>query len=650
MRALLARFVAAFKRGIEGELAAMREGGDAFELALARGEELGGSRYRFEAGARTSIDLAPGTQCALRSPRGEQRVVVERCAESHVVIAATQPIDIAASPIALIVAPWFLYERLILALGELDVDRHAVEPALRLFGKAPATRAPAELRCDHAGLDASQRAAVRLCLESDAAFVWGPPGTGKTVTLAHVVEELRAHDQRILLASTTNAAIDQLLAKLSARPWFAAAVEAGALVRLGRSTADTFGAELGDLVERRHGAQRAALERLRARVGEVVQQVRFGQALIAELEPAVTAQQSLFAAPPPTLRAPALARVFSPGLSETIASTPAAAQLRALELRVARLARVRALAKARIAELTAAERDLEARLVAEARIVMCTLTTAHLAPVMAAQRFDALIAEEAGMATLPPLFYAACLSRRRTIVVGDPRQLPPIVQSNDELVRRAIGRNIFEVAIPDPVRSEVVAMLDVQYRMHPAIGALVGGLFYGDQLVHAPDRAAVESIAARAPFAGAPIAVVDTRGRTTCERSAKGASRINRGSAELTADLALEAVRAGITSVGVITPYAAQAVELRRLLAARGVAGLVECNTIHRFQGRECDAILIDLVDAAPMRPSALIADAPNLLNVSISRARGKLVIVADVAYFAAAGGLVSALLAAAER
>ena len=87
------------------------------------------------------------------------------------------------------------------------------------------------------------------------------------------------------------------------------------------------------------------------------------------------------------------------------------------------------------------------------------------------------------MATLPALFYAACRCDRRAIMVGDPRQLPPIVQSDDELVRRAIGRNVFDVTVPDPERSDVVAMLDVQYRMHPAIGALVGRLFYGGRLV-----------------------------------------------------------------------------------------------------------------------------------------------------------------------
>ncbi|MBA2539787.1 MAG: DNA2/NAM7 family helicase, partial [Deltaproteobacteria bacterium] len=340
---------------------------------------------------------------------------------------------------------------------------------------------------------------------------------------------------------------------------------------------------------------------------------------------------------------------FSPGLAAMLADRPAVAQRRALELRIGRLDRVRVLAKAKVAAFVAADRDLETRLVSNARVVLCTLTNAYLVPMMAEQRFDVLIAEEAGMATLPPLFYAACLCRHRAIVVGDPRQLPPIVQSSDEVVRRTIGRNVFDIAIPDPTSSEVVAMLEVQYRMHPTIGALVGGLFYGDKLIHAADPVEIEAITSRAPFPGRPVVVVDTGGRTTCERAQNG-SRINRLSAERIADTALEAVRAGIPSIGVITPYAAQAIEIRRLLAARGIADEVECHTIHRFQGRECDAILIDLVDAAPMRPSALVNEGPNLLNVSVSRARGKLVIVADVAYFEAAlpDGLVTRFLRAA--
>ncbi len=646
---LLARFVAAFQRGIEGEVAAMRAAAEAFEIPLVQGLDLGTYHYSFELPAGADR-LTVGAVCVLRTPLGEQSVTIERlsAADGRLALAATHAIDLTA-PAALLVAPWFLYDRLHGALARLDPDRHGVELGLTLFGRRPPARTTTLLRGDHRALDTSQRAAVQLCSDSSLAFVWGPPGTGKTVTLTHVVEELLAQGQRILLASTTNAAIDEVLAKLSTRPWFVAAVEAGTAIRLGRSTAETFGAELGDVVARRRDAHGTARVRLRARIDDVEQRVRYGTALVGELAAALSPQQSLFAEPP-RLRTAALDRLFGPGLGEVIATRAPRAQLRALETRIARLERVRTLARARVAAHAAADRDLAARVVADARVVMCTLTTAYLSPLMVEQRFDVLIAEEAGMATLPALFHAACLCRARAIMVGDPRQLPPIVQSNDDRIRRAIGRSIFDVTVPDPTRSPMVAMLETQYRMHPAIGSIVGRLFYGDRLVHCADPVATAAIAARAPFPGQPVVVVDTAARTTCERSAKGSSRINRGSAELTAELAHEAVRGGAASIAVITPYAAQAAEIRRLLAARRIRNAVECSTIHRFQGRECDVVLIDLVDAAPMRPSALLADAPNLLNVSISRARGKLVIVADVAYFEAMDpdGLVTALLRAA--
>ncbi len=635
MAELLARFVSAFKRGIEGELEAMRASAEAFEIPLVHGEELGALRYSFE--LTTPERLVPGTVCALETPTGGQQITIERVDEGRITLVATRWIDTAAS-CALVVAPWFLYDRLLQALDELE----SAPLALTLFGKHPPDRTPAQLHRDHAALNASQRAAVQLCADSTLAFVWGPPGTGKTVTLVHVIDELLARGERILLASTTNAAIDQVLAKLATRPWFTP----GVFVRLGRSDADTFGTELGDIVDQRRGTRRDELGRLRTRIGEVEQQLRYLRGLVEELAPALSTQQSLFAEPPPRLRAAALSRVFA--AADELARLEARDQQRILEQRITRLERVRTLARARVAARTAEDRDVEARVIDEARVVLCTLTNTYLSPGLHGQRFDVLIAEEAGMATLPALFYAASRCTRRAIMVGDPRQLPPIVQSSDERVRRAIGRNVFDVAVPDPERSDVVALLDTQYRMHPAIGALVGRLFYSDRLVH--DAAGTDAIAARPPFPGRAVAVVDLK--STCQRSAKGSSRINLVSAETTADLALEAVRGGSTSVAVITPYAAQASEIRRLLATRRIGDVVECSTIHRFQGRECDVVIIDLVDAAPMRPSALVGDAPNLLNVSISRARGKLVIVADVAYFEATApdGLVVALLRAALR
>jgi hypothetical protein len=652
----LARFVSAFRRGLEREVAAMRASSTVFELPLARGEDLGALRYAFDL-LEPSDKLGAGAEAMLRTPRGEAAVTVERCDDLRITLAAAQPIDPGAEPITLAVTPWFLYERLGQALDELHVDRHAISLALALFGKRPHRRAATSLRCDHGALNASQRAAVQLCSDSDLAFLWGPPGTGKTATLTHVIEELRAGDRRILLVSTTNAAIDQLLAKLAARPWFAAAVDAGTLVRLGRSDDDTFGAELADVVGRAQGRHRGAVDRLRGRIADAEQRLRHATQLLADLAVATAPQQSLFAEPAPPLRSTALAAVFPPGLADVVARLPAPAQAQALQLRLARLTRLRTLARDRVAHHTAAIRDLEVQVIANARIVMCTLASAYLSPLLKPQRFDVLVAEEAGMATLPSLFHAACLCRDKAIMVGDPRQLPPIVQSREDVVQRAIGRSVFDVTIPDPSRSDVVALLDIQYRMHPTIGALVGQLFYGGRLIHAADAARSDAIAARAPYPGSPVVVLDTASRTTCERSAKGNSRINAASADLVAALAFDAVTAGAGSVAVITPYAAQARDLRRRLSARRLAGVVECSTIHRFQGRESDVVIIDLVDAAPMRPGLLLAggahtDACHLLNVSVSRARGKLILVADLRYFEhhAPTGILTTLLREASR
>lgn len=654
---LLGRFVSAFKRGIEREVAAMRASSEACELALVRGEELGALRYRFDL-PEASDRIAAGGECTLRTARGEARATIERCDDLRITVALDQAIDLGALPIALVVAPWFLYDRLVEALDRVTVDSHPVSLALALFGKRPHRRAGSSLRCDHGALDASQRAAVQLCSDSELAFIWGPPGTGKTVTLTHVIEELVAQGKRILLASTTNAAIDQVLARLAGRPWFAAAVESGTLIRLGRSDEDTFGAELADVVDRLEAEHRSALDRLRLRIAQVDQQARHAEQLLAELAPAVVRQQSLFAEPAAGLRPGALASVLSPGLAEAVARLPPEDQAAVLRRRLARLTRLRTLARERVAHHTAALRDAEPRVIGGARVVMSTLSNAYLSPLVTAQRFDVLIAEEAGMAALPALFHAACLCRDRAIMVGDPRQLPPIAHSRDPVVQRAIARSVFDVTIPDPARSDAVAMLDVQYRMHPAIGGLVGQLFYDGRLAHGAELATTAAIASRAPHRGLPLVVLDTASLTTCGRSARGASRVNAISGELAADLAREAVTDGAGSVAVITPYAAQARDIRRLLADRRIAGAVECSTIHRFQGRECDVVIIDLVDAAPMRPGVLLsgggaqADACHLLNVSISRARGKLVIVADVGYFEhhAPAGVVTAILHEATR
>ena len=65
-------------------------------------------------------------------------------------------------------------------------------------------------------LNEEQVAAVQRVLEQPITYLWGPPGTGKTSTIAAAIAALVEHRQRILVVTPSNAAADVLLTQLHA--------------------------------------------------------------------------------------------------------------------------------------------------------------------------------------------------------------------------------------------------------------------------------------------------------------------------------------------------------------------------------------------------------------------------------------------------
>ena len=94
------------------------------------------------------------------------------------------------------------------ALLRGDPDRKDV-----LFGRRdPAFSGPTEIYVDN---NDAQNQAVNLSLDAeDFALVHGPPGTGKTYTLARTVRALVADGQRVLLSAFTNRAVDNAIEAL----------------------------------------------------------------------------------------------------------------------------------------------------------------------------------------------------------------------------------------------------------------------------------------------------------------------------------------------------------------------------------------------------------------------------------------------------
>lgn len=675
---VLDRFIDSFLRAIDVEMDAMRERMGPFEVPLAQGHLLdrgnggkGPLLYRF--GFLQSNDkLVLDAECTLVAGLQEHLVVITSIDGGDLVLRSErEEIDLSADTFSLVIYPWFLYQRLKVVLQSLshDPDSYYTANALALFGKAPPRELPADPfapQSQFADLNSSQLSALEMCCNRTPAFVWGPPGTGKTTTLGHIVTALLHRGQRILVTSTTNAAVDQALAKLAGLEAAAEALERGEIVRVGQTQAETFGAGLQQVVERLDTRTGERLTRVKQRQRELQNQLELCERALELLDGAAQPRQlGLFEndLPPSELSHRLLDGIFtSPGRVRAILGLAPEQQRALVARRQHRLTSCLELYRERATQHHRERRHREAGVVDGARVILATMTNVYISALLQPQRFDVVIVEEASMAILPTLFYCASLSRNRLIMVGDPRQLPPIVQSPQPYVYRAMGRSIFEVTVPNPHDSDLVVMLETQYRMHPAIGDLVGGLFYDGRLRHATsggeslDTAPNElgqapmktsDISAREPNPGAPLVVVDTGGRTVCATREGSFSRYNEQTATACVELAARAVGDGVESVAIITPYAEQARLVRRLLAAAAsslgepnLAQRVECRTVHRFQGGERDLVIFDTVDAAPFRPGVLLTGkgpgscAANLINVSISRARGKLVIVSDVEYF----------------
>jgi hypothetical protein len=654
---MLTQFVDSFKKAVSMEMDAMRTRMGPFEVPLGAGDTHGQDEGRHVYGftvLQPNDKLILGAECSLITGAGSEHLVeITRIDRDQIVVRCDREIDYHNGPLSLVIYPWFLYEKLKSTLQSLvDADGYHTDTALELFGKLPPRALVEAGETVDAGetvpadtlLNGSQRQAIALSCQRTPAFVWGPPGTGKTTTLGHIITALLQDNKRILITSTTNAAIDQALAKLVELEPGREAVERGEVVRLGQTQAETtHGASLREVVERLNAQVGSRLADLEERQLQLRQQVTTCDELLSELDDAApTHQLGLFGdAPTSVLDERRLGAVFSPKRVSRLLTLEIGEQADSLHRRRRRLQQCRDLSKQKVRDLHGELAKREVGVVDQARAVFATMTNVYISRLMLPQRFDVVIVEEAGMAVLPTLFYCAALARSQVVMVGDPQQLPPIVQSREPYVYRAMGRSIFAVTVPQPHDNQLVVMLDTQYRMNPRIGDLVGDLFYDGRLLHGSMTAETEQIAAHSPYPGEPLVVLDTHGQTQCATPEGSYSRYNERSAQACVELAQQAVADGIASIAIITPYAEQSRVIRRLLSAvRRLDEHVECRTVHRFQGGERDMVILDTVDAPPLSPGILLAgkgpgsSARNLINVSISRARGKLVIVADVAYF----------------
>jgi len=265
-----------------------------------------------------------------------------------------------------------------------------------------------------------------------------------------------------------------------------------------------------------------------------------------------------------------------------------------------------------------AERDVLDR----CPVVVATLTGVD-APVLAGRRF-ALAAVDEATQSVEPAVILALLRAERAVLAGDHLQLPPTVISS-EAAAGGLGVSLFE-RLADAHGASVMVTLAEQRRMSEAIMDFPSRTTYGGRLRAHPSVAGWR-------LDDEPLLLVDTAGTGFEEGTPEGSdSRHNEGEALLVAREVERVLALGVApaDVAVISPYDAQVQRLRHLLAARVEEGL-EVDTVDGFQGREKEAVVVSLVRSNEAGEVGFLSDVRRM-NVAITRARKKLVVVGDSA------------------
>lgn len=553
---------------------------------------------------------------------------------------------------------------------------------------------------------------------SSLTYIWGPPGTGKTFGIAHLIAALVETGERVLVASHTHAAVDQALyatvkSEANDKGPLAAhlLVKDGKILRIGRtadrkvpdsvrldkvveikareleSVISQLEVQAKPLAERRARCRAAIsdwdrLTELANRLRERDRTVKEAEAKQRQAESMISKGEKLLKQRRAELEQAQRAWLWRTAKVErgTRALQEAEAELRKAETALSMAFQETEGARRRVNEIEAeltnqqticerlpARGELETEmstlvgelgqieekiravqeeisklvqnLIAEARVIFCTLTKNYIGKELEGQRFDAVIVDEISMALPPLIFLAASRAASRVSLVGDFLQLPPVVRSDSQVSNARLREDAFHLAgVAQELRAvdncPVLARLKTQRRMVPPIADVARHLAYGPDGIY--DDASV--LDRKTPIwldflPGNPLLIVDTADLHCWSGKQPGSlSRFNFYSATVAIELA--AMAAGkvpeqeldeAPPIGIVTPFAAQRRLLSKFIREMNLDRWVVAGTAHTFQGGQADLIVFDSVLDEPYWSARLCtpADSKDVkrdLNVAVQR------------------------------
>lgn len=428
--------------------------------------------------------------------------------------------------------------------------------------------------------DDSQRRAIALGLNKKRPIliIQGPPGTGKTVLLKELIALAVQQGERVLVTAPTNAAVDNMVEKLS---------NIGVnIVRVGNP----------------------------ARISSAVASKSLGEIVNSKLENFLTE----FERKKSDLRK---------DLRHCLKDDSLAAGIRQL---------LKQLGKA----LKKKEKETVKEVLSSAQVVLATNTGAADPVIRRLDAFDLVIIDEAGQA-IEPSCWIPILQGKRCIIAGDQCQLAPVILSRKAL-EGGLGVSLLERAATlheEVLATKLTTQYRMNDAIASwASKEMYGGSLKSSSSVFS--HILVDSPFVKpAWITQCPLLLLDTRmpyGSLSvgCEEHLDPAgtgSFYNEGEADIVVQHVLSLISAGVspTAIAVQSPYVAQVQLLRDRLDEIPEAVGVEVATIDSFQGREADAVIISMVRSNTLGAVGFLGDSRRM-NVAITRARKHVAVVCD--------------------
>jgi len=506
----------------------------------------------------------------------------------------------------------------VLAAFEPNTQNHNVElTRLRI------ETLESELDLKSTKLDYSQREAVVMALHSNSPInlIHGPPGTGKTTTVAELIR-CAVHNMgwKVLVTAPSNIAVDNVLERVMSieheKQDSTGKRRGGGSKKTNTSMKKVKAVRLGHPARIQHGIQKYSLESLvqSSEGTEIVQDCR------SELNNHLKT----------------LSNPKSRGPEKRVAYKEMKALKKEIRTREEKV----------VGEILRNSNVVLATNVGAASSLFNRMSDTKGEPIS----FDLVIIDEAAQA-LEASCWIPLLRGKRAVLVGDHKQLPPTIKCNVREVQQGLGRTLFErlMLAYDNNPNCRSKMLEVQYRMHKDISDWASEAMYNGKLIShdsvkdrqlstlpvVSERMATQTEKEEGSadeLENVTMMLIDTTGCDMHETANDAGSRFNEGEANIVVSHVHSLIKLGLRAqdIAVITPYNGQ-VELLRKLLLPDVPKL-EIRSVDGFQGGEREAVVLSLVRSSEKGGQdgiGFLSD-ERRLNVAITRAKRHVAVICD--------------------